>query len=358
MKSLKIGQISPLNLTIPPKKYGGTERIIYWLCQELPKRGHQVFLFGPGTSQVDCHLLPVIKKGLWEMKIKESTPYYAYEMALIAQKAEELRLDILHDHLGPWSLSLYNPHLKDKILHTLHIPFHNKDRAWAYRKLNAKLVSVSNEQRKPAPDLNYLATIYNGIDVETFPFQEKPKDYFFWAGELSPRKGIYEVIRIAKLAKLKLILAGRIPPKQQSGDYHFFNKYIAKHLNKNNILYVGELYEKDLKKYYKNAIAFLNPLQWKEPFGLTTIESMACGTPVIAFRRGSMAEIIKHKRTGFLVQPTTQGREVNYKDFIAAIKKIGRISRKDCRKWVEGNFTIKKMVDEYEKVYYKISAKK
>ncbi|MDP1538936.1 MAG: glycosyltransferase family 4 protein [bacterium] len=355
MRKLRIGQISPLNLPVPPQKYGGTERIIYFLCRELTKRGHEVFLFGTGDSKVDCHLLPILKKGLWGKKVKESAPYYAYEMALVAKKSKELKLDILHDHLGPWALTLYGQ-TEIPIIHTLHVPFKNKDRIWAYKKLKAKLVSISFAQRKPAKDLNYAANIYNGIDVNSFPFNLKPKNYFCWVGELSPRKGIYEVIKIAETTKINLVLAGRIPPPQQEKDYFFFKKHIEKKLNQGNIKYVGEINEEKLKNVYKNAIAFLYPLQWEEPFGLTVIESMACGTPVIAFKGGSMEEIINDKKTGFVI-PAERKKEVNYEGFIKAMEKIDQIDRKECRKWVEGRFTIERMVSDYEKLYYRILEK-
>jgi len=355
MKKLRIGQISPLNLPIPPKKYGGAERIIYFLCEELKKSGHEVFLFGTKNSKVNCHLLPILEKGLWETKPRDYAPYYAFQMAFVAKKSRELKLDILHDHLGPWALTLYGQ-TKIPIIHTLHVPFKNKDRIWAYKKLNSKLVSISFSQRKPAPNLNYVANIYNGIDVASSPLNLKPKNYFCWVGELSPRKGIYEVIKIAKMTKINLFLAGRIPPPQQKKDYLFFKKYIEKELNKGKIKYLGELSEKGLKIVYKNAIAFLYPLQWEEPFGLTVIESMACGTPVIAFKRGSMLEVIKNKKTGFLVSPFKRNK-VNYEDFLYAIKKIDQVSRKDCREWVKENFDKEKMVENYEKLYYRILKK-
>jgi len=355
MRKLRIGQISPLNLPVPPQKYGGTEKIIYFLCQDLTEKGHEVFLFGTGESKVSCHLIPIVEKPLWYLKPKESTPYYAYQMSQVAQEAVRLKLDILHDHLGPWALTLYGQ-TEIPIIHTLHVPFKNKDRIWVYKKLNSKLVSISFNQRKPAKDLNYVANIYNGININSFSFNPRPKNYFCWVGELSPRKGIYEVIDIARRTKINLILAGRIPPPEQKKDYFFFKKHIEKKLNKNNIKYVGELNEKKLKNVYKNAIAFLYPLQWEEPFGLTVIESMACGTPVIAFKRGSMEEVIENKKTGFVIPPFKK-KMVNYKEFIEAIKKVNKISRKDCRKWVEERFSKERMVSDYEKLYYKVLEK-
>jgi len=351
-KKLKIGQISPLNLPVPPKKYGGTERIVFWLCEELTKMGHEVFLFGTGDSKVSCHLIPSVKKSLWIAKPKEATPYYAYHMAQIAKKTKELKLDILHDHLGPWSLTLYGQ-VKVPIVHTLHIPFKTKDRIWAYKTLKAKLVSISLAQRRPAPNLNYVANIYNGIDISKFPFNKKPKDYFIWVGELSPRKGIYEVIKIAKMAKIKLKIAGRIPPPRQKKDHEFFEKYVKKELNKNKVEYLGELSQKKLAFYYRNAKALLYPLQWEEPFGLVMVEAMACGTPVVAFKRGSVPEVVKNNLTGFVIKPFKKERQ-NFEDFVEAISKIEKIRREDCREWVEKNFTKEKMAKEYEKLFFKI----
>ncbi|MCX6764499.1 MAG: glycosyltransferase family 4 protein [Candidatus Nealsonbacteria bacterium] len=355
MKKLRIGQIGPLNLPIPPKKYGGTEKIIYSLCEGLTKKGHEVFLFAAKDSKTSAHLCPIVEKSLWTLKIKpqEYAPYYAYQMAIVAQKAKKLKLDIIHDHLGPWSLALYGQ-TKIPIVHTLHVPFRKKDRIWAYRKLNSKLISISFAQRKPAPDLNYVANIYNGIDLSLYPFNPKPKDYFIWVGELSPRKGIMEVIEIAKLAKLKLIIIGRIPPPVQKIDYDFFNQYIKKNLNKGNAKYLGELNQEKIGKYYKEAKAFLYPLQWEEPFGLTMTESMACGTPVIAFKRGSVPEVIKDNKTGLIVSPLEKNGKINLKGFIQAIKKIGQIDRKECRDLVKENFSEEMMIDNYEKTFLKI----
>lgn len=351
-KKLRIGQIGPINVPIPPKKYGGTEKIIFWLCEKMKKKGHEVFLFAAGDSKTSAKLIPILKKSLWTFKHRESSPYYAYEMAVVARKAKELKLDVLHDHLGPWSLALYGQ-TDIPIIHTLHVPIDGKDRIWAYDKLKAKLVSISNEQRKPAKHLNYLGTVYNGIDLSHFKFNPKPKDYYVWVGELSPRKGIMEVIRIAKRTKINLVIAGRIPPKRQGSDFRFFNEHVKKELNKGKIKFVGEVTKKQLVSIYGNAKCFLYPLQWEEPFGLTMAESMACGTPVIAFKRGSVAEVVKHGKTGFVV-PAFKNKRKNYNGFIRAMKNIDTIKREDCRKWAMDNFSIQAMIDNYEKLYYKV----
>lgn len=353
MKKLRIGQIASLYYPIPAKEYGGVEKVIYNLCDGLTKKGHEVILFASGDSKTSARLYSVVDKGLWSLKKQqiEFISYYTYEMAVVARAAKKLKIDILHDHVGPYSLSLYGQ-TDIPIIHTIHTPIKKEERIWAYKKLNSKIVSLSDNQRKDAPRLNYVETVYNGIDVENYPFNPNPKDYFLWVGELSPRKGILEVIKIAKLAKIKLILAGKIPPAgRQSNDYLFFKKYIAKELNKGNIIYAGEKTKDGLKNLYKNAIAFLFPLQWEEPFGLVMVEAMACGTPVIAFRRGAVPEIVENGKTGFIVRPTDKSGAINIEGFIGVIDKIGKIDRRACRSAAEERFSIEKMIDGYEKVY-------
>jgi len=370
MRKLRIGQIAPLNVSIPPKKYGGTERIIDALCRGLSGRGHKIFLFAAADAKTEGKIIPITPKSLWTNKIKESMPYYAYEMNVILRKSPGLKLDILHDHLGPFSLALYGG-LDIPILHTLHVPINN-DRAWAYRKLNSKLISISNNQRKDAPQLNYVATIYNGTDTNLFRFNPNPKDYLLFLGELVERKGVREAILAAKKLKLKLVIAGRVPIQMsQMKDYSFFQKYVKPELNRGRIEYAGEVASEKTSKFYGDAKATLFPIRWEEPFGLVMTESMSCGTPIIAFAKGSVPEITKDGETGFIVNSSPSDIRGNW-----IIKKTGieglceavdriyampekeyRQMRENCRKHVEKNFTIEKMVDNYEKVYSRIIKK-
>ena len=370
MKKLRIGQIAPLNVPIPPKKYGGTERIIDALCHGLSKRGHKIFLFAAGDAKTGGKIIPIMPKSLWTKEIREATPYYSYEMNVILQKSPRLKLDILHDHLGAFSLALSGG-LNIPILHTLHVPT-NKDRTWAYRKLNSKLISISNNQRKDAPQLNYVATIYNGTDTNLFRFNPKPKDYLLYLGELVERKGVREAILAVKKLKLKLVIAGRVPLQtSQMKDYSFFQKYIKPELNHGRIEYAGEVVSKKVSKFYGDAKATLFPIQWEEPFGLVMTESMACGTPVVAFARGSVPEIIKDGKTGFIVNFSDDDLRGNWiikktglAGMVEAVNKIYDMPtddylemRKKCRKHVEKNFTIEKMVADYEKIYQKLAKK-
>ncbi|MBU4023278.1 glycosyltransferase family 4 protein [Patescibacteria group bacterium] len=368
MKKLRIGQIAPLNVPIPPKKYGGTERIIDALCRGLSMRGHKIFLFAAADAKTGGKIIPIIPKSLWTNKINEATPYYSYEMSVILQKSPRLKLDILHDHLGPFSLALYGGGLNIPILHTLHVPI-NKDRAWAYQKLNSKLISISNNQRKGDPRLNYIATIYNGTDTNLFRFNPNPKNHLLFLGELVERKGVREAILVAKKLKLKLVIAGRLPLQiSQTKDYSFFQKYIKPELNHGRIEYAGEVASEKTSKPYGDAKTTLFPIRWEEPFGLVMTESMACGTPIIAFASGSVPEIIKDGETGFIINFSPSDRRGNWiikktgiEGLCEAVNKIYGMPkeeyqkmRENCRKHVENNFSIEKMVDEYEKIYYKI----
>lgn len=371
MRKLRIGQIAPLNVPIPPPKYGGTERIIDALCRGLTERGHEVFLFSSGEAKTKANIIPIIAKSLWRNDIKDTTPYYSYEMAVINREAKRLNLNILHDHLGPFTLSLYNA-TNIPIVHTLHVPI-NISRAWAYQMLNSKLISISNNQRKDAPKLNYIATIYNSTDTNLFGFLPKAKDYCLFLGELVERKGVLEAVKIAKQLKLKLIIAGRVPLEtpSQLNDHIFFTKFIKPELNRGNIEYFGEATSKQAAKLYGEAKICLFPIKWEEPFGLVMIESMACGTPVVAFSMGSVPEIIKDGKTGFIINISSKDKRGNWitkktgaEGMAEAVKKIYampdneyRKMREDCRGHVEENFSVEKMVDGYEKAYQKVIEK-
>jgi len=372
MRKLRIGQIAPLNVPIPPKKYGGTERIIDALCRGLSKRGHKIFLFAAADAKTEGRIIPIIPKSLWTEEIRETTAYYAYEMNIVLQKSPGLKLDILHDHLGPFSLTLYGGGLNIPILHTLHVPI-NKHRAWAYRKLNSKLISISNNQRKDAPRLNYVATIYNGTDTNLFRFNPNPKDYLLFLGELVERKGVREAILVAKKLKLKLVIVGRVPLQtpSQMKDYSFFQKYVKPELNRGRIEYAGELVSEKISKLYGDAKATLFPICWEEPFGLVMTESLACGTPIIAFVKGSVPEIIKDGETGFIVNYSPNDirgswiiKKTGIEGICEAVKRIYEMPeieykqmRENCRKHVEKNFTLERMVKNYEKAFYRILAR-
>ncbi|MCX6760317.1 MAG: glycosyltransferase family 4 protein, partial [Candidatus Nealsonbacteria bacterium] len=342
------------------------------LCRWLTERGHKIFLFAAADAKTKGKIIPIVPQGLWTNKIQETTSYYSYEMNVVLKQSPGLKLDILHDHLGPFSISI-DGNLDIPIVHTLHVPT-TKHRAWGYQKLNSKLISISNNQRKDAPRLNYISTIYNGTDTNLFGFNSKPNNYLLFLGELVERKGVREAILAAKKLRLKLLIAGRIPLliPSQIKDYSFFEKHVKPELNRESIKYVGETASEKTAKLYRNAKATLFPIRWEEPFGLVMTESMSCGTPIIAFAMGSVPEIIKDGETGFIVNSSPFNmrgswiiKKTGIEGLCEAISRIYNMPkeeyqkmRENCRKHVEKNFAPERMVDEYEKIYYKILNKK
>ena len=331
--------------------------IVKAVAEGLTKRGQKVYFFGPEGSKLKVTkifsggLKPLHGKRkhqiLRDPKIdsaKAANLWDQYLISLIYQGALKGEYDLIHIHPVDRALPFGLAIKKIPVVYTLHDPIYPW-RAEIFRMFQSKnqyFVSLSDAQRKPAPDLNWAGTVYNGLDLKKFPFSEKPKDHCLFLGRLLPTKGVKEAIAACKITGERLIIAGT----PSEGDY--WEKEIKPHLNK-NIQYVGNIPYEETYKYYGQAKVTLCPIQWEEPFGLTFIESMATGTPVIAFDRGSTREVIKDGETGFVVK--------NVEEMIKAIKKIGEIKREGCRRWVEEKFTIERMVNDYEKVFYQIIRK-
>ncbi len=343
---MKIAQIAPFEEPVPPKKYGGTERIVYHLTEELVKNGHNVTLFATGDSKTSAKLLSIFPKALRSIKIGQNLKTReAYKLIGLAKVIEILlkeNFDIIHNHIG-WRFLPFIKILKTKVVTTLHGPLDIGYQRFIYQKFpNSYYISISKNQREPLPKLNFVGNVYNGIDITSFPFKEKSGNYLAFLGRMSPEKGPLEAIKIAKKMKMKLIMAAKIDVV----DKEYFSKKIKPLIDNRMIKFIGEIGHKKKVQLLQNAKATLIPINWREPFGLVLTESMACGTPVIAFKRGSVPEVIKHKKTGFIVK--------NVDEAIESLKKIDQIDRRDCRKWVEEKFTSEKMANGYEKIYSKV----
>ena len=328
--------------------------ILKAVAEGLTKKEHKVYFFGPEKSKLK--VTKIISGGLKSLfgpkkhkiledplidRAKVANLWDQYLISLIYQGALRGEYDIIHIHPVDRALPFGLAIKKIPIVYTLHDPIYPW-RAEIFRLFQTKnqyFISISNNQRKSAPDLNWAGTIYNGLDLKLFPFSERPKDHCLFLGRLLPTKGVKEAIIVCKKAKEKLIIAG-VPSE---GEY--WEKEIKPYLRK-DIQYVGNIPYEKTYQYYGQAKVTLCPIQWEEPFGLTFIESMATGTPVIAFDRGSAREVIKDGKTGFIVK--------NIEEMSEAIKKIDQIKRGDCRAWVKKKFTIEKMVNDYEKVFYRI----
>lgn len=351
MKKLKIAQVAPLWFSIPPKSYGGSERIIHLLTEGLVQKGHRVWLFASGDSKTKAKLVPVIKKHLCadpffstQITWKEYV-WNAFNTALAIERSKNF--DIVHTHWS-WVPFLFCKFSKSPLVHTFHnIPSFN-DTRWKVlnyykNQINAVFISRS-EQKNSQVHFKKEWVIYNGIDISQFKLNLKPENYFLWVGKIVPFKGLKEAIWLVKKAKERLLIAGNTIPEY----YNFFQKEIKPHFSK-KIVYLGELSQKELVEVYGKAKALLYPISWEEPFGLVMVEAMACGTPVIAFNRGSVPEIVQNGKTGFVVK--------NLKEMLSAMKKIRNISRLFCRQWVERKFNSQEMVEKYEKIYYEILRK-
>ncbi len=340
---MRIAQFAPLWETVPPKKYGGTELVVYILCEELSKRGHEVTLFATGDSKTSANLEAIIEKPMREAGITNVACYENMAMSKVIEMKDSF--DIVHNHMGPPFIP-FAEILDIPIVNTLHGAFINKDDInFCMNYKNSPFVSISNSQRVGAPDLNYISTVYNGIQVDKYPYQEEPDSndpYIAFLGRLSEEKGVHHAIELAKRTGHKLIIGGKV----DKHDREYYERDIKHLIDNKQIVYIGELGHDDKVELLKNAFMTVHPVTWPEPFGLTMAESMACGTPVLALNQGSIPEVVKHKVTGFV--------ENNIDSLIKRVKEVENIDRKACRKRVEDNFSGEKMTEGYLAVFRKI----
>ena len=349
-KKLKIAQLAPPWIEVPPKKYGGTELITSYLCEGLLKKGHDVTLFASGDSKTRAKLKSTFPEALYKVKNTWHDDFSSILHSLSCFEKSN-KFDIIHNHFNYYGI-LFSSLIETPILTTYHGDFtkivQEKDIKYKIlKKFNRHpIVSISNSQRPKGLKLNFVETIYNGIDVQKFKFNKSPNNYIAWIGRITPKKGIIEAIQIAKKSKINLKIAAKID-KNSPTDVDFYKKKVKPLIDGKKISYIGEIGGyKEKSIFLNNALALINPISWNEPFGLVMAEAMACGTPVIVYDYGSAKEVVKNNKTGFIVK--------NEKEAIGAIKKIKQIKREDCREWVEDNFTKEKMINEYERIYYKI----
>lgn len=341
---LKIAMVANVIERVPPKKYGGTERVVYWLTEELVKRGHMVTLFASGDSITSANLISVFPKAIREAKLKNIYGGNNWTLLNIATAYNlQDQFDIIHDHIGELSIPTAN-NSKTPVVMTIHGAF-NLDNKQLYESAsNINFVTISKSQAQPLPYLNYIDTVYNGLGLKDYPFSSKPGKYLLYVGRISSEKGVHKAIEVAKYLNLPLIIAAKLD-STVPGDLSYFKQYIKPNLS-DQIKWIGEVDEKERNQLMKNAYAFLHPVSWREPFGLTLIESMACGTPVVAFQMGSIPEVIEHGVTGFIVN--------DVESMALAIQYVKYLDRALCRKRALENFSAQKMADRYEDVYYKV----
>ncbi len=361
---MKIAQIAPPWIVIPPKNYGGTESVLSTLVEEQVAQGHEVTLFAPGDAKTSARLVSffptsLLQEGVpWTMHLKA---YYHLQKALEQVRAQDF--DIVHTHLSsaadmyifPLTAALATPHVTT--LHS-HFPF---DRARRNRLGDADcyymdwapsvpMVAISESARTQEKEpLNFVGVVYNGIEMRQYrPIRRERGDFFVWLGRFVPEKGAHLAIEAAKRAEVPLVLAGTIDRYQQEAR-RYFHEVIEPQIDGEKVKYIGPVNMTQKRSLLSRARGFLNPIEWEEPFGIVMIEAMALGCPVISFARGAAPEIVVHGSTGFLVQ--------HLDEMVQCIPKIDEIDREIARLHVERHFSAQVMAQNYKHIYEKVIAR-
>jgi len=330
---MRIAMLSPIAWRTPPRHYGPWESVVSLLTEGLVSRGYNVTLFATGDSETSGKLHAVCARGYEENRSIMPKVWECLHISELFEHAEDF--DIIHNNFDFLPLT-YTGLITTPFVTTIH-GFSSPGILPVYKKYNNKVFYVSISDADRAPDLNYIKTIYHGIDITQFDFQPEPDDYLLFFGRIHHDKGAREAIEIARACNKKLILAGII----QDEDY--YHQYIEPYLDNYNAVYVGSAGSVQRSQLLGKAYALLHPINFNEPFGLSVIESMACGTPVIAFNKGSMPELIENGKNGFLVKTVNEA--------IDAVVHIKDIDRACCRRRIEQHFTVNRMVEEYIQVY-------
>ena len=344
---MNIAMVVPPWIKVPPKKYGGIEVVVGLLADGLVDRKHQVTLFTVSKTSTKARVFKTFDEKM-RPYLDKSPPDFL-TVALTHTLRSYMRIargdfDIIHDHTWKEGIccALFT---KIPFVHTLHGRFDKMNRRfYSLFKGDPRVhfVAISNFQRASFPGLNYAATIYNAIDVRKYPYSKEKEDFFFYLGRFNPQKAPHLACKVAERLGEKLILAGKVSEKEEC---RYFDKNVKPHLS-DKIRFLGEVSQKEKAELFSKAKGFLFPLQWDEPFGITTIEAQACGTPVVTFRRGAAPELVEHGVTGYVVE-TMDG-------FVEAARRIDEIDPKKCRERAKRMFRPEVMVDGYERIYEKI----
>jgi glycosyltransferase involved in cell wall biosynthesis len=335
---MRIAQVAPLIESVPPKHYGGTERIVSYLTEELVGAGHDVTLFGSGDSVTSARLIAPTRRSL--RKNERCKDPMAREVILIDHVVDHAReFDLIHFHTGYLHFAV-SRHLPVPHVTTLHgrLDMHDLVRVFD-RFRDVPVISISNAQREPIPRANWQATIYHGLPNDLFRFYPDRGDYLAFLGRTSPEKGADRAIEIAKRVDMPLKIAAKV----DRVDRRYFKRVVEPLLNDPHVEWVGEISDQQKNEFLGNAYALLFPIDWPEPFGLVMIEAMACGTPVIAYASGSVPEVMEDGITGFIVREPGEAAE--------AIGRVANLSRERCREVFERRFTASRMADDYMEVY-------
>lgn len=339
---MRIAQIAPLFESVPPKLYGGTERVVSYLTEELVRLGHDVTLFASADSVTGANLVPVCPEAL--RLNPASQDHLAHHIIMLEEVFNRSTdFDILHFHIDYVHFPLCRregvPHVS-----TLHGRLDIPDLKPLYEKFaEMPVISISDAQRRPLPHANWQGTVYHGLPQNQFEFYPEAGKYLAFLGRISPEKGVDRAIQIASLAKVPLKIAAKVDPS----DRKYFETTIQPLFDNPFVEFIGEIGYPKKNEFLGNALALLFPIDWPEPFGLVMIESLACGTPVIGYPRGSVSEILDDTRTGFVVNDVHAAVE--------AVESIPQINRAHCRLAFDERFTSARMAKDYLSIYARLT---
>jgi glycosyltransferase involved in cell wall biosynthesis len=342
---MRIAQVAPLYESVPPKLYGGTERVVSYLTEELVRQGHEVTLFASGDSRTRARLVPVCPKALWrDESCRETLPHHLRQLELVFRDVS--RFDIIHFHGDYLHFPLLRRHPCPSVT-TLHGRVHLPDLFPLLSEYaEVPLVSISYDQRRPLPEANWQATVYHGLPRDLHTFRQQPGDYLAFLGRISPEKRLDRAIAIARQAGLPLRVAAKVYPEERD----YFKRTIEPLLDASRewVEFLGEVGGRKKDEFLGNARALLFPIDWSEPFGLVMIEAMACGTPVIAWRNGAVPEVMEDGVTGFVVD--------SIEEAVLAVGRVPSLSRPACRRIFEERFDAARMTRDYVDTYRRLVA--
>jgi glycosyltransferase involved in cell wall biosynthesis len=336
---MKIAQIAPLMESVPPRLYGGTERVVSYLTEDLVAQGHEVTLFASGDSITAANLVPCCTQALrLDTAVSDVVPYYMLMLDKVRSHSAEF--NVLHFHIDRFHFPIFR-HLPIPSLTTLHGRQDHRDCLPFYAGFSdMPLISISDAQRASLPHANFAATIHNGIPQNLHEASYRPNGgYLAFVGRISPEKGPVDAICIARSLGIPLKIAAKVGKLDES----YFREVVQPMLSLEGVDFIGEINERDKGPFLRDAIALLFPICWPEPFGLVMIEAMACGTPVLAYRAGAVPEVIDEGITGMIVDNIDQAR-------IASVQ-VAALDRRRVRRWFEERFTARRMANDYVRVY-------
>jgi len=341
-KVMRIAQVAPLYESVPPKKYGGTERVVSYLTEELVTQGHDVTLFASGDSITSARLVAPCTEALrLSEDCVDPLPHHVLMLEMLSQAAGEF--DAIHFHCDYIHFPLARRRRLPNVT-TMHGRLDLPDIVSLFREfMEMPVISISDSQRTPVPWLNWQGTVYHGLPVDLYQFNRQGGRYLAFLGRICPEKGIEQAVEIAKRTGIPL----RVSAKVDRADKDYFNDVVQPLFKNPLIEFVGEISESEKNEFLGNAMALLTPINWPEPFGMVMIEAMACGTPVIAFRHGSVPEVVEEGRSGLIVSTVEQA--------VAAIRKGSLPGRQSCRERFERRFTAPRMAQDYLAIYKRLA---